>query len=76
MCVEDPFLQIQSLTGLIIHHASDCNWILHKSDFYLRGSSMIMSVDDKSNPLVCTQKITNFIMDEHTVYWATKYHRH
>ena len=64
MCVEDPFLLIQSLTSLIIHHASDCNWIFHKSDFYLRGNSVIMSVDDKSSPLVYTQKITNSIMDE------------
>ena len=26
--------------------------IFHKSDFYFRGNSMIMSIDDKSNPLV------------------------
>ena len=30
----------------------------------LRGNSMIMSIDDKSNPLVYTQKITNSIMNE------------
>ena len=41
------------------HHASDYNYVFHKSDFYLTGNSMIMSIDDKSNPLVYTQKITN-----------------
>jgi len=34
---------------------------------------MIMSVDDKSNLSYTPRKLP---MDEYTVYWATKYHRH
>ena len=42
---------------MLKHHASDRNYnVFHKSDFYLRGNSIIMSVDDKSNPLVYTQE--------------------
>jgi len=44
---------------MLKHYTSDYNYVFHKGDFYLRGNSMTMSVDEKSNPLVYTQKITN-----------------